>query len=103
MHPRRLAKLASLPVPRLLSSLAEGMTHIARHLEALEDDASKCSARGQAAIRVISDEEAGKFLILLDVARCAYDTQDIKSRQLKRGHDHLAKGIYVEVADMSPA
>src|SRR5438105_7753643 len=103
MHPRRIAKLASLPVPKLLASLAEGTSLVAEHVATLDEDAIECSARGRAAVRAIADEEAGKFLILMDVARCAHRPQRIRSEQLKRASNHLAKGIYAEVTWMSPA
>ena len=46
----------------------------------------------------IADEEVGKFLILLDVARCPKGSSFF-SAQLKRFYDHLAKGIYAEVVN----
>jgi hypothetical protein len=49
------------------------------------------------AITAIADEEAGKFLILLDVARCAYLDAAKKRDQLKRCSDHIAPGASCRV------
>lgn len=107
MRPRAAPKLASLPVPQLLDELCEGMTLVAEHVAALERaaerQAGRQTPRAVEAIRVISEEEAGKFLILLDVARAAYDEARVKADQLRRAANHVAKGIYTRAADIRPA
>jgi hypothetical protein len=107
MRPRAAPKLASLPVPQLLALLGEGMTLVAEHIAALEraaeQQAGQEAPRGVEAIRVISEEEAGKFLILLDVARAAHGGAQTKADQLRRASSHLAKGIYSRAADIRPA
>lgn len=91
----------------LLEVLAEGMALLVEHVGALERAAE--ALRGQEtpraveAIGVIADEEAAKFLILLDVARCAYEDARVKRDQLKRTSNHIAKGIYARAADIRPA
>jgi hypothetical protein len=104
MRPRAIAKLAAQPVPILLERLGEGMTLIAEHVAALEADvAAEQPRRASAAIRVVSEEEAGKYLVLLDAARCARAPIGTRSRQLKRANEHLAKGIYARAAEIRPA
>jgi hypothetical protein len=107
MRPRATAKLASRPLPELFDALAEGMSLIAEHVATLEHAATQQqgahAARTAAAIRAISDEEAGKFLVLLDVARGARSSPGVKARQLRRAGDHLAKGIYARAAEIRPA
>jgi len=107
MRPRRAYKLASLGRPALLEAVAEGMGLLVEHVGALERAAERLRSeetpRGVEAITAIADEEAGKFLILLDVARCAYLDAAKKRDQLKRCADHIAKGIYARVADIRPA
>jgi hypothetical protein len=104
MRPRAFPKLASYPEPKLLEALAEGLSLIAEHVLALETTASQQTgphaARAASAIRVIADEEAGKYLILLDVARCARELTEYKDRQLARCSNHVVKGIYARMADM---
>lgn len=107
MLPRRAHKLASHSRPALLEELAEGMALLVEHVSALERAAE--TLRGQEtpraveAIGVIADEEAAKFLILLDVARCAYEDARVKRDQLKRTSSHVAKGIYARAVDIRPA
>jgi AbiV family abortive infection protein len=102
-----MSKLAALPVSAFLEVLAEGMTLIAEHVATLETAAGVLqateTARAAEAIRVISDEEAGKFLILLDAVRAARRPQGVKSKQLKLASNHIAKGIYARAPDINPA
>ena len=107
MRPRRAYKLASRSRPALLEALAEGMALLVEHVAALERAAERLrgqeTPRAVEAIGVISDEEAAKLLILLDVARCAYQDAGVKRDQLKRTSSHIAKGIYARAADIRPA
>ena len=104
MRPRALPKLASRSESELLEELSDGLALIAEHVATLEAAIEKVDIRrASAAIRVVSDDEAGKYLILLDVARCARTTGELKSRQLKRAYSHLARGIYVGVTEIRPA
>jgi AbiV family abortive infection protein len=107
MRPRRAYKLASRSRPALLEALAEGMALLVEHVSALERAAERLrgqeTPRAVEAIGVISDEEAAKFLILLDAARCAYQDARVKRDQLKRTSSHIAKGIYARAADIRPA
>lgn len=48
-------------------------------------------------------EEVAKYLILLDAVRCPRKDQKVRSAQLKRFNDHLAKGLYVELYEGRPA
>jgi len=50
----------------------------------------------------LAEEEAAKFLILLDFVRCLPSLQNARSRQLKYFYDHLAKGIYAEYCAWRP-
>jgi hypothetical protein len=104
MRPRAIAKLAAQPVPALLERLAEGLALIAEHVAVLEDAVRNIETRrAAAAVRVVSEEEAGKYLVLLDAARCAQAPIGTRSRQLKRANEHLAKGIYARAAEIRPA
>src|SRR6266540_1176562 len=98
MHPRAAAKLAQLRPPELVEALAEGMGLIAEHVASLEAVAERqegpAAARAVEVIRVVSDEEAAKFLILLDVARALFTDPSVKAAQLKKSYNHIAKGIY---------
>ncbi len=56
-----------------------------------------------ALIRMVADEEAAKFLILVDAVRCPTHEAKRRARQLKRCHDHVAKGVYTEACYLQPA
>jgi hypothetical protein len=102
-----MANLASLHPTQLLSALAEGLRLVAEHVGALEQIASRqegpAAARAVEVLRVVSDEEAGKFLILLDVARAVETEPALKADQLRKAGNHIAKGIYQRAVDIRPA
>lgn len=106
MRPRATASLANLPPEKFRVELSKGMALIAEHVEALtssaREQAGPVAMRAAAAIQVIADEEAGKYLILLDAARCMRQRQQVRALQLRRCNDHLAKGAYAEVVGTAP-
>jgi hypothetical protein len=99
-----MSKLASRSVQGLIAGLSEGLALIAEHVAALETAVERSDVpRARAAIRVVSEEEAGKYLVLVDAVRGARAPQRKRSRQLKRASDHIAKGIYAQAAEIRPA
>jgi hypothetical protein len=102
-----MANLASLRSPDLLNALSEGLQLVAEHVGALEQVAQRqegpAAARAVEVLRVVSDEEAGKFLILLDAVRAAHADPGVKAEQLRKAGNHIAKGIYVRAVDIRPA
>jgi AbiV family abortive infection protein len=50
--------------------------------------------RGARVLTIIAEEEAAKFLILLDAVRCPKAPQSRLSIHLRKYYSHLAKGIY---------
>lgn len=103
---RAIHSLASLPHERLCEALAEGLSLLAEHVARLEESHAQLhetkQARAFLALQVLAEEEAAKFMILLDAVRAPRRDQGVKVRQ-RRFHEHLPKGIYVRVYDMSPA
>ena len=99
--------IASLPKTERLPAIAEGLRLVAEHSLGMEKAAASqtgpFSERAAAAIRAISNEEAGKFLILLDAARSTLGDQPALAKQLMRCSDHLAKGIYERMVTLRPA
>lgn len=102
-----MANLAALGAAELLGTLAEGLSLVAEHVAALEQIAGRqegpAAARAVEVLHVVSDEEAGKFLILLDVARCAEAESALKADQLRKASNHIAKGVYQRAVDIRPA
>ena len=58
--------------------------------------------RGARIIESLANEEAAKFLILIDAIRCPNKEQKILSRQLEKFNEHLAKGIYAKMCSWRP-
>ena len=104
--PRRFARLGELPDDQLFRELEAGLTLAAKNSNRLATDASRLadadSAPGRPA-RVLASharEEAGKFLMLLDAARCP---RRHLGAHLKRVGQHLPRLLYSEAAKIYPA
>jgi AbiV family abortive infection protein len=82
---------------KLFDFLSEGLDHIFENVFLIETDAKQLAASekflGARILRLFAEEEAGKFVILLDIVRCKRSTVDF-NRQLNYYYDHFAKRIY---------
>lgn len=106
MRPRAVTSLASLKDDELIKSLAEGMTLLAEHSRTVEASAralEPAHVRGAAPLRALAEEEAAKFLILLDAARCPRKPPATLAAHLKRFSNHLARGLYIEAYEGRPS
>lgn len=106
MRPRAVPSLASMKDDELFKSLADGMTLLAEHARSVEVAAralEPAHVRGAAPLRALAEEEAAKFLILLDAARCPRKPPGALAAHLKRFSNHLARGLYVEAYEGRPA
>ncbi len=76
---------------------------IASQVNSLEEDVQSIKNirvhRAHSLLRSVAREEAGKFLVLLDLYRCPAADQSLRSRQYSRAGSHLAKLIYAEATD----
>lgn len=104
MYPRRFVKLADLPDDRLFPELETGLALIAHNATRLAHAAMALSDAGHARpARILAshaEDESGKFLILMDAARCPGNR---RPEHLKRTGQHLARLLYAETAKLSPA
>lgn len=98
MRPRALADLTQLGDEELFAELARGMRLSLTNALRLWRDAGRLATAGRPqGFRILAflvEEEAAKFHILLDAARCPRNPQDIFSRQLRYFSQHLARGLY---------
>jgi hypothetical protein len=104
MQPRATHILAQLPDAIFLEAIASGLRLTAEWIQDLERAAARLDpteSGGAEVLQVVANEEAGKYLILVDAVRCPRTKQKPRTRQLKRSNDHLAKGIYSTVVDYS--
>ena len=107
MRIRAIADLCKLSQRDRLNVISEGLLHVIENSEAIESSAcilaQHDSKRGYIVLHALAQEEAAKFLILLDAVRCPNKQSDKFSNQLKRFNDHLAKGIYIKYYVTRPA
>jgi AbiV family abortive infection protein len=107
MQARALKRLMQLPPPARLEAISEGLGLLAENVTALGADIDLLRQAGRGRSLWIlarqAEEEAAKALILLDLARTDPGDHESAARSLKHFYDHLARCIYAEVTQMSPA
>ncbi len=95
---RAILDLMQLSDADLLPEMSRGLELVLRSACRLAEDAGTLGqlgrGQGSTVLRLIAEEEAAKFLILLDAVRCPREPSWRLGRQLRRFYDHLAKGIY---------
>jgi hypothetical protein len=100
MRERALRDVAQLSDKELFATLAEGMDHILRNAEEYYADSEHMAARERGpsfgVLRNSAEEEAAKYLILLDAVRCPHQGSRF-SNHLARFYEHLARGIYASL------
>lgn len=106
MRPRASKNLAQLDDRRFFPAVAEGLALVEKNLDRLCSGIATLQAADQPhparVLSLLAEEEAAKYLILLDAARCPREPQERLSRQLHRFNDHLAKGLYARVCGWRP-
>ncbi len=106
MRSRAIRDLVQLPDAELFAEVSKGLavifenaTRIAASVQIL---AKEKQYRGAKILEAISDEEAAKYLILLDAIRCPRKPERRLSDQLDKFNQHLAKGIYADACAWRP-
>jgi AbiV family abortive infection protein len=104
---RALREVLSKPVPQRLPVIAEGLGLLVEHVETLRGTVDRLlkdgDPRGAAILDEVAVEEAAKVLVLLDLVRAGSKQQARAAQTVKHFYDHVARGIYAEVAMMRPA
>jgi len=105
---KAIRDLLQLSDPDFLSEVSVGLRHILNSAIRLERDAELLAEngriRGHRILLGMAEEEAAKFLILLDAVRCPRVPSNKQiSRHLGGFYDHVAKGIYAEACYLRPA
>lgn len=107
MRARAIRDLSQLSDADLFVSVAEGLSLIVTNARRLYNDAKNLADlkrfHGSMVLCTIAEEEASKFLILIDAIRCPRDPAHRFSSQLARFNDHLAKGLYCRAYCMRPS
>ncbi len=95
MHAKAIKDLAQLADNRLFEEVAKGLTIVLENAACIEADsiflADQNHPRSCEILRNISEEEAAKFLILMDAIRCPRQPASDFANQLARFNDHFSK------------
>jgi AbiV family abortive infection protein len=106
MRVRAIRDLSQLSDSEFFQSVAEGLGLIVRNAVKLYEGATIVAREGRShASRVlegIAEEEAAKFLVLMDAVRCPRQPGERFAAQLGRFGDHLAKGLYANSCSWRP-
>lgn len=106
MRTKAIRDLEKLPSENFFEEIANGLDIIAENTKQIYLQASQLaehkSFRGYRILRNFAEEEAAKFLILLDAVRCPRNAQAEFFRQLQYFYSHLAKGIYIDYCEIKP-
>lgn len=96
---RAIGDLEQFADDRLFEALSEGLPLIVENAASLDESASRLHREGEVRaseiMRGFAEEEAAKFLILIDYVRCPR-IPERRSQVLKRFHGHVAKRIHAE-------
>ena len=108
MEARKINNLCELNDSNLFEVIARGLKLIYENANCIIKDSiflkQKKHHQGSEILENLGNEEAAKFLILLDVIRCdRTKNSKLFSRQLGYFSNHLARNIYAQYCCMRPA
>lgn len=106
MRARAIKDLTQLGERDFCDSVATGLGLVIKNATRLSDGAAALHETGHHhaahVLNTIAEEEAAKFLILVDAVRCPRTPADRLTEQLARFNDHMAKGLYARSCMMRP-
>lgn len=106
MRAKAARDLVQLSDPAFLEAVSEGLSLIIDNATRLHGGAQTLQmakhAQGTKILNFLAEEEATKFLILIDAVRCPPQAADIRTRQLGYLYSHLARGIYATLSYACP-
>lgn len=107
MRVRAIKDLSQLSDTAFFAKAAEGLGLVMANARRLYASAITLAEakhyHGAAVLQALSEEEASKYLILMDSVRCPRKPAERFAAQLARFNDHLAKGLYARACVMRPA
>jgi len=107
MKVRAIKDICQLSDTDYFQVVSEGLEKISANAESFLKNANSLNDTGCEGISPlvlcgIAEEEAGKFLLLVDSVRCPKRHKRF-AKHLQGFNEHIAKGIYVECYQMRPA
>lgn len=107
MRVRAIKDLSQLSDSAFFAEAAEGLSLVMANARRLYASAIMLAEgkhyHGARVLEALSEEEASKYLILMDAVRCPRRPGERFASQLARFNDHLAKGLYAQAYWMRPA
>jgi len=107
MRVRAIKDLSQLDDSAFFTEAGEGLGLVIANARRLYNSAIMLAKEkhyhGARVLEALSEEEASKYLILVDAVRCPRKPGDYFAAQLGRFNDHLAKGLYSRACLMRPA
>lgn len=107
MRLKAIRDLAQLSDKNLFMEVANGLTLVIKNLSrlctAFETLMAAEQCHASRIIRMVAQEEAAKFLILIDAIRCPRNPSKRFIAHLGKFNDHLAKGLYARACNWRPA
>ena len=106
MRARAARDLEQLSDRDFLKAVSEGLSLIVDNATRLQIAAQALleenHAQAKKILYALAEEEAAKFLILIDAVRCPPNSRKTRSRQLGYFSEHLARGIYAKLSNAQP-
>ncbi len=107
MRVRAIKDLSQLSDAGFFAEAAEGLGLVMANARRLYASAITLAEakhyHGARVLQALSEEEASKYLVLMDAVRCPRQPGKRFAAQLGRFNDHLAKGLYAQACLMCPA
>ena len=107
MKEKNIKKLCQMRINEQLKAISEGLNLLIENVFSINKSLQRLqkieTVTGYKILRQISEEEAAKFLILLDYIRCPSKRSEWQSRQLKYFYCHFTRYLYAEYCVTRPA
>jgi len=106
MIPKSIKNLCQLNKSEFVASISVGLGKIFESCEALHRSSCLLFEKGEyrtgKILKILGNEEAAKFFILLDAIQCPPEQKENLARQLEKFNEHLAKGLYSKLFEWKP-
>lgn len=107
MDVRRLSTISNLPWAKRIVAISDGLKAIHRNIASLRDTMKilkdNSDWRGYSLVQTLAEEEAGKYLILLDYVRYTNRDKAMADKHLRYFYDHFVRLLYAQLCQIRPA
>jgi len=107
MKVKELKKLSNYPEDKKMEIIAEGLNSLSSHVNEICKSIDKLSneetQRGYHILTNLCEEEASKFLMLIDYVRYPHSAYSLRDKHIKNFYNHFSRCAYVDVYHSRPA